>query len=323
MKIFGWGGPGAGKSYFGAHMPSPILTGICGGDHGIEGYLSPENRELVFDLDNPNDFEQFVDFGIASEDKLKSLVLDPMTLGWENWMDFFNEQFDGEIKSHQWKDVKAPWKKLHYLLMASKLHVYQTAWVQTTEWEQTESAPNVKGPLNIKKVEKPKIEIRVPHIFDIALYWKIKENNRGLPTPIHEAMITKVRRPKTMNPKEIYVGKTWSFDEREPEDPWQKIVEPFLEHWQAGAVDHVGGLRLVNGKPTTDRHASDDEKDVIETALDATMGELLVAITEFKGSMTEYKRFWDANISGPINDLDDTRQKVVREAHEKKKEDLT
>lgn len=310
LKVLAWGEAGGGKSFFAAHFPSPKLVLACG-DLGISSYLPPEDTFL--EVNNPNDLQEAIRFAVANQDKLASIVADPLTLAWEDWMDYWNEEFGGEIKGGQWKNVKAPWKMLMRIIMRSRQHACLTAWVDDVEYRQEEVAPNVRGKLEILKKMQPKVEKRVPHIFDLGILWSIDRDKLQQPTKWHRATVTKARRPLTVPPEELHVGKSWRFDETKPQNPWEAIVKPLLPHWSQGAVDWLG---------IDPREAEKDRQDLEQTAQDHTTGQLITLIREQK-DLEKYRNVvWPEEIEPVIHELDKRHLATVMEAHERKKKEL-
>ncbi len=266
----------------------------------------------MLDISNPNAMIQAVEFATANEDKLQSFVMDPITLGWEDWMDYFNEKFGGDIRGGQWKDVKGPWKLMMRMLMRSSLHVCMCAWVDDIVYEQKEIAPGIKGGLEIFAQEKPKVEKRIPHIFDLGIQWIIERDRLRRPTPIHLARVTKARRPRSIPPEELHLGKTWKFDELKPKNPWDVIVQPILDKWGNGAVDHLG---------MDPRAVQTDMKELELLAQQRSVGEIMTLINK-QTDMATYRDVWSRQIEEAVNQMDKEHREVVMAAHEAKKKEL-
>jgi len=312
MKILAWGEAKGGKSYFAAHLPYPKVV-ITAGDNGIEQYLDESLGVKAFDVTNPGDLVSAINFALANEGTFKSLVIDPLTLAWEDWMDAFNDKFGGDIKGGQWKEVKAPWKLLVRKLMRSSLHICFTAWVDDIVYEQKEVAPGVKGGLQIFSQEKPKVEKRIPHTLDMALNFSIGRDSMRRETCKRIARLTMGRRPMSVPPADFHTGKEWVFDEREAQDPWKVIVEPILEKWQEGAVDHLG---------VDPEAAAADLRDLEITAQEQNVGQILTLINK-QTDLAKYKLVWSRQIEDSVKQLDKEHTALVIKAHEEKKAELT
>lgn len=312
MKILTWGEAGGGKSPFLASFPSPKVV-IDSGEGGVTQYLKPDSGDVAFWVTHPDDFHKIVEYAMDNLDVLKSFVVDPATLLWEDWMDSFNEEFGGDIVGGQWKDVKAPWKMLHRLLNRSPLHVGYSAWVNDIRYDQPETAPGVKGKLKIQAQETPKIEKRLPHNIDLALQFRVRRDSKMLPTSLHDIIVTKARRPHSLDPEDLYIGKKWTFDERKPIDFWDVIVKPLLLNWSDGAVDYLG---------IDPREVKKEESEVREAAMDHAAGRMIRLISEQTDGNHYKHEVWPSKIAPLFQQLDEPHQKVVLDAHEMAKQRL-
>ncbi|NIV37557.1 MAG: hypothetical protein GWN58_51510, partial [Anaerolineae bacterium] len=68
--------------------------------------------------------------------------------------------------------------------------------------------------LNIHSQEVAAIEKSVPYTVDIVLQMRVVADKMNRPTPTHEIVVAKARRPSTVDPKDLFVGKkvTWRSD---------------------------------------------------------------------------------------------------------------
>ena len=311
INALGWGEAGGGKSIFAASFPSPKCV-VIPGEPGILPYLDDE-VDTVIDAQTPDVLTKAIEFAIENPNHFASLIVDPITLGWEDWMDYYSEQFGGDIRGGQWNEVKTPWKVLTRRVMHSSLNVCFTAWVSDIIYSQEETMPGVKGKLEIKQQEIPKVEKRIPHIFDLAIQFSIERDKLNRPTQYHIARVTKARRPKGVAPEDLHVGKTWRFDEVNPTDPWKAIVAPILEQWQGdGAVECIG---------MDPRKANADMQDLEETYQDATVGEVTrkmqQAAVEGK-SLEEYREIFES-VRAAVSELTEERQAQVMKVHDEVK----
>jgi hypothetical protein len=313
MKVLAWGGPGGGKSFLAASFPDPKVVFIHG-DNGIESYLDPEQTR-VFDLQNPDQMMSGLDFVLANEHKLASVVYDPISLAWEDWLDAFNSKFDGEIRAHQWKEVKGPWKVMWRKLMRSPLHLCVTAWVNDIIYERTGGGPGEEGRLNIRAQETPKVEKRIPHVFDLAVQCSVELDQKNQPTHFHTVRVTKARRPRTVKPEDLHIGKTWRFNEMKPVSPWEAVFEPILKSWADGAVEYLG---------IDPRNVTMDMQDMDRIYGDQLAGQILRKI-EKQTDLAEYREIWRRELETSVNELKTVNVEsfnLVVAAHNKKKEEL-
>lgn len=274
MKIYCWGEAGAGKSAFLAQFPSPKVV-LDQGDGGIQQFLS-DPRDKVLSITNYDDTIEAFKYVFGNAKNLASVVIDPMTILWEDWMQHFNEEFKGDIRGGQWNAVKSPFKMYTRKFKQAPFHWGFSAWVNDIEYAEREGGPGEKSKLSISAQEVPKLEKRLPHAVDLGLQFSIVRDSLNKPTSMHEVTCTKGRRPITMNPEDLYVGKTWKFDERKGwTNLWDKIVEPVRQQWAAsnGAVETFGIDPEI---------AAAEEKETDTIADDAVTGNLLRSIDEAK-----------------------------------------
>ncbi|TFH66987.1 MAG: hypothetical protein E4G90_00690 [Gemmatimonadales bacterium] len=274
MKIMCWGEAGAGKSAFLAQFPSPKVV-IDQGDGGIQQFLS-DPRDKVLTITNYEDTIEAFKFVFANQRQLSSVVIDPMTILWEDWIQHFNEEFKGDIRGGQWNAVKSPFKLYMRKFKQAPFHWGFSAWVNDIVYSQQEGGPGEKAKLSINPQEIPKVEKRLPHAVDLGLQFSIIRDALNRPTNIHEVMCTKGRRPISMKTEDLFVGKSWRFDEKTGwVNLWDKIVEPIREQWatSAGAVESFG---------LDPEEAAAEEKETDQMADDAVSGNLVRLIDESK-----------------------------------------
>ncbi len=312
MKVLAFGEPKSGKSFLLAHMPHPIYA-IDAGEGGIQEYLDHSLGDECFESTNPESFLKLVEFAIKHEDHFNSLAVDPATTTWDEWMDFWSNKFGGQITGPQWNQVKGPWKIINRQIMRSKLNVGYSAWLKDILFERKEVAPGIEGKLNIRPVELPSVERKTPYHMDIMLQTSIVRDEKNRPTPRHRITLTGGRRPKTVNPEEFFVGKTWDFNAKKPVNPWKVIVQPIAEQWDNGAVDYLGlDEKAING----------EDKDLEKLTAELTVGQL-VSLIEKQTDMQEYKdRVWPNEIQPIIDELGEEYKGIVINAHEAAKRRL-
>lgn len=316
MRILVFGAAKSGKSYFLASMPKPILAASGGDEQGISQYLDPQQGDICFEITTPDQLLAFIQFGTKNMDQFKSIVFDPITPIWNDYMDHYSEKFGGEIKGGQWKTVKAPWALFMRQLKRSKSHVGMSAWVNDFYMEKEETMPGVEKTI-VGTQEVPKVEKRIPHHVDIILQTSIQLDKKRKATSIHEIAIAGGRRPRTVSPKDFYTGRKWTFDDRQDTSPWDVIVEPIRAKWQdaTGAVDFIG---LADAQEATEETIETDQ-----IAEDYQVGAMLRVI-EGQTSLHEYSsKAWPEQIAPYINGLKDAKARArVEQAHETKKNQL-
>lgn len=313
MKICVFGESKSGKSFFLAHMPHPIFA-VDAGEGGIQEYLNSEAGDQCFESTNPESFLKLSDYAIKHEDHFSSFVVDPMTATWDEWMDYWSEKFGGQITGPQWNQVKGPWKVIMRQLMRSKLNVGYAAWLKDIIFEKKEVMPGVEGKLNIKPVELPSIERKIPYHIDIMLQTSIVRDDKNRPTSRHRITLAGGRRPKTVDPEDFYVGQTWDFNSKKPVDPWEVIVKPISDKWDNGAVDYLGlDEKAVNG----------EDKVLEDTTSKYIVGQLITLMASQSDLQVYRDRTWPNEIQPIIDELDGEHKAIVLKAHEEVKERLS
>lgn len=317
LRILLWGKYKTGKSFFLADFPKPILAATGGDEAGLAQYLDPKAGDMCFSIDTPDNLKAFLEFGSKNVHRFKSMLFDPIGGGiWEDYMDSWNEQLGGDIKGSQWRQVKGPWKLFMRQMKRAKLHVGMSAHMNDTLYEEVENAPGEKK-LSIKAIEAPKIERKTPYHVDLIFQTLVKLDKKNKPTPFHQVIFMGGRRPRTIPPNELYVGKTWEFDSRVEQHPWKTVIEPILDKWQeGGSEDYIGALDGAE--------IASDMRETAQIAEDAVVGSMLRVI-ESQTNLHEYaSKAWPDQIAPFINGLTDERVKsIVMAAHEAKKKELT
>lgn len=306
MKILIFGESKSGKSYFLSHMPHPIFA-IDAGEGGIQSYLDADKGDQCFEATSPEAHLNLCDYALNNEDKFASLVIDPVTTSWEDWMDYWSEKLGGQITGPQWRQVKGPWKALAKRLNRSKLNVGQSAWLKDILYEKPEKAPGVEGSLTIRPIEVPQVERKTIYHVDIILQTAIVRDIKNRPTTKHRVTLAGGRRPKAVDPEDFHVGKTWTFDARKPIDPWKVIIDPILEKWDNGAVDHLG---------IDERDAENEMKSIDEASQDYTVGQILMLMEQQTSLQTYKDRTWPNEISPIVNELDKAHQDRIMKEHD-------
>jgi hypothetical protein len=197
--------------------------------------------------------------------------------------------------------------------MRCKLNVGQAAWMKEVVYERPEIAPGIEGKLTIRPVEVPQVERKIPYHVDILLQTSIVLDSKNRPTNKHRITLTGGRRPRSISPEDFHVGKRWTFDSKNPVDPWETIIQPLIEKWDDGAVDFLGmDEKAING----------EEKDIDKVTQDYTMG-CMISLIQAQTDFQVYRdRVWTNEIAPIIDELDEEHKKTVLEAHDKKKKEL-
>ena len=311
IKVMVFGPPGGGKSTFLASMPSPKVV-VSTGEGGIEPYLEP--NDVPFDpKDDPNVLERAVKHALDNENYFQSLIIDPMTAAWEDWMDFWSAKLGGEIQGGDWRKVKGPWKAMLSRLMQSRMHIGFSAWLRDIVYEQAESAPGVKGKLEIKANDAPAVEKSVPYTVDFVLRCDQEKDRKNTPKPIHTITVYKARRPRSVPPSELYVGKVWRFDAKNPVPPWGQVIVPFIQNWSEGAVDYLG---------MDPREAMFERKDMEENAADLAVGRILRLIDAQTDLGVFANQIWPSQIAPFLDGLTEDRLVRIQNAKDAKKQEL-
>jgi hypothetical protein len=333
MKILVFGPTGSGKSPFLASFPRPLMGVDCG-EGGLQPYLkAPEiidgkpkpNLERVFageedlcvTVQGPEQMDRAVDFALKHEGRLASLVIDGYNLQWEDHMDHYNDRFGGDIQGGQWRVVKGPWKSRQKRLMRSPLNIGFSAWLRDIAYEQVQSRPGAKPSLNIHSQEVAAIEKSVPYTVDIVYSMRVLLDKKNVPTPNHEIVVVKARRPRTIAPADLHVGTKTKWRSDKQEDLWGLAVAPYVDAWKSAPladqdVDFIG---------MDAEEAVREGREVREAADDGEAGHLsgvIIAAYE-RGElkdMTAFSTLWQTAIAPTINNLTKSAQKVVIETKE-------
>lgn len=335
MKILCFGPTGSGKSPLLASFPRPLAVIDCG-EGGIQPYLRPPKtvdgkqvvdldrvwageEDVCFTVKGPEDMDRAVDWVLKHEDKFKSLVIDGYNLNWEDHMDYWNERFGGDIQGGQWRMVKGPWKARQKRLMRSNLNVGFSCWLRDIAYEQVQSRPGAAARLNIHAQEVAAIEKSVPYTVDIVLQMRVCLDKMNRPTPNHEIVVVKARRPVTISPKELYVGKVTKWRSDKQEDLFGLAVAPYVDQWKDSvAVDYLG---------MDAETAISEDRECTAAAEDAEAGRLVREMNsayqkgEFK-DMTKFGEWWQRVIAPTINSLGKEAQLSVVQAKDAIKRDM-
>lgn len=317
FKVLVTGRPGTGKSYFAAALPGGPGERVfleCG-EGGIEQYLDP--NDIVFTIESPDDYLRAIQFAVenstARGGPIVSIGIDPANLQWESHMDYWQEKLGRDIQGGDWKKVKAGWKLTLRTIQRSSLNVVMTCHLKDLVYQETSAAPGMRGKLEMKEAMLPQIEKNVPYIVDLGLLMEVETDTKFRPTPIHTVTAFKVRRPKSVNPLDFHVGKSWKFDSRKPKDPWAMIVDPIEQAWKIGASDW-------DDLPSSPEEA-EAELSLQETASSAEVGRL-IKIIEKQKDLKSFAMAWEREISPCFQGMTAEDQGIVNKAKDAKKAEL-
>jgi len=308
IKVMVFGPPDSGKSFFLAHMPSPKVVIDANEEGGIQTYLRPE--DTYFNMSNPEAIAAAINFVFENEGKLASFCIDGMSGMWEETMDFWAKKLGGEIQGGDWRKVKGPWKLMLKRLMRSKLNIGFSAWLKDVGYEQIDQGGIKK--LEIKSVDVPQAEKTIAYTVDFILKSDTVLDRKKVPTQYRTLTVYKARRPRSVSATELFSGKQWKFDQKQPVNPWEVVIEPFIQQWQDGAVDYLG---------------SDPQEEIFEgraledASQDITLARILQLISAQK-NFDEFQRTWATQIDPDLRNMTPSRVKLVDEAKERKKSEL-
>lgn len=303
----------SGKSTMLASFPPPLVA-IDAGDQGIGMYLPKDDpRYLCIETTDPNRVNQICDWAIENEQHINSLIIDPATILWTDHMDWFQE-FLGvdEIKGGQWKDVKGPWNRRFMRLRRAAFYKGYAFRIKDIEYTTSAAAPGETGKLVIKSADQPHWEKNMGYIVDQIYETRNRKDGEGRPTPIFDVTFWGGRRPLSVPPEDLPIGKTWKFDSRKPRSVWDEVIAPTLEAYRVDATEHYGI------DPEAAEKALREMKQDVE---DGTIGRLIREVEGFTGTAKEYQKFFPG-IARQTKDLTPAGKARVKTAHEKMKEKL-
>ena len=96
-------------------------------------------------------------------------------------------------------------------------------------------------------------------------------------------------------------------------NPWDIVMQPVLDKWSMGAVDHLG---IANPE-----HFEAIRAEVESTGSTFTLGEIIKLLDNCPAkTLAEYDEWWQTNVAAAINTLDKAAFKSYQRAHKAKKE---
>jgi hypothetical protein len=315
LKLVAFGKWKSGKSFFLSHFPPPLVAIDCG-DGGISGYFPKDDPNYVcFQVTDPVRYNQAIDWALEHQDEINSVVVDPLTELWTDHLDWHQENLGvSEIKGGHWKDVKMPWRLNLARLKRGRFHLGYSTWVREVDYKEDKDdvGPGERGRLVISAQEVPQMERTVGYNIDMIFETKAVLDSLNKPTGQYEVVFWGGRIPTAVPPEMLYIGKTWRFDARKPENTWEKVIAPAMEHWADGAVD-VLGLDPVEARES--RHGLD------VLAQDEAVGRL-IRLIEAQTELKAYTEFFAQQVQPEFLMLSEDRKAKIKEAHLKKKGEL-
>jgi hypothetical protein len=322
MKVLCFGESGAGKSPLLASFPRPLVAIDCG-TGGIQPYLKPPidgkpnidrikagEEDVCIVVKSPDDLTRGAQFALDNQDWLKSVVIDEYNLGWETHMEFWAQKLripDGkQIEAGQWRSVKREWKARQFRLMQSKLHFGMSCWMRDILFDKKENPnPMAKAQLEIKNQEVAAIEKSIPYTTDLIVQLSIVRDNLNRPTPVHEVRVAKGRRPRSVKPEDLHVGKTWTFRSDREEDLWAVTVGRFEHAWKIQSSADVAEVMGME-----DEIAQAETREMYEAWAETEAGALIKGMMQAEASgvitnMAEFKAYWNKSVNPIINKIKD------------------
>jgi len=320
LKILVSGPPKTGKSYFLAHFPRPLVAFDCG-EAGIQPYLRDD--DIWFEITNPAAAKEAIQFVVKHEEEIASLVIDPVTTLWSDWLDHWTGVLEAEGKLNEgdqihaghWRRIKGPWKRsIFFPLQRAPFHVGLAAWPKDVEFSEQEVAPGVRTQLKVRHIEEAQVEKTLRFLYDIWFQTGVELDNLNRPTSKHWIRLAGGRRPLGVPPSEFYTGKVWRFDARKPEDPWKKIIEPWLESWQKSpaAVEHLG--------PRDPQEMEQTLRQMLKEEEESYVGQL-VATIEKAETLAALRDLW-TTITDEWDNLSEEHKAVLTKAKDRRKKEL-
>ncbi len=136
LKMFVWGGPGAGKTFFSLQFPG---VAIVDADNGTDPYKETFKFE-VRKTTNVDEVRRLVEWLATNDHDYTTLVIDPFTVLWESWQhkwsDIFlerNTKSKGykhefyEMQVRDWQAIKSDLKSFIRQLLALDMNIVVTA----------------------------------------------------------------------------------------------------------------------------------------------------------------------------------------------------
>ncbi len=151
---------------------------------------------------------------------------------------------------------------------------------------------------------------------DIVLQMRVVADKMNRPTPTHEIVVAKARRPSTVDPKDLFVGKkvTWRSDKKE--DLWGLAIAPYVDAWKdaetTDMIDYIGMDAEDAVREMREMNAASD---------DAEAGRMVrIMVTAFeKGELKDMQAFahlWNSTVQPTLASLSKEAQHVVIETKE-------
>jgi len=319
-----------GKSYFAASAPHPICGFDCGDENGLQPYLDESQGDVCIFIESVQNLRDGLEFLFKNESFFKSSVFDPTNLLYSQYQDEKASEFgvhDRDCATHEddpcdcdpkihgrWKAVKGEWITMRRRLRRSRFNIIYTCHLKDTLYETTDEGKpgETKKKTTIRSVQLPQIEKNIPYDVDFILQTDVERDRYHKPLPKHTITYIGGRRPKAIPASELHAGKKWTFDAKQEQNPWGKVIAPLDEQWSAGAVDHLG-LDPVEAA----RVAS-------ELMLDYQNSEVgrLVALIGRAADMGGLAEVWRREVEPSMRNLGDEQKTLITKAKDDKKAEL-
>lgn len=316
-KVLLTGETGSGKSYNAASFPGPRAVFEADPSCGMAQYLDPKT-DVYFTPNDPTDplsfiraFRQFCDDVKKNETAIGSVVIE----GGSFVSSWFNdgsakEMNKAELQTTDWKVVKPDFLN-QWIKLLGPYNLVVTTPIQDTVWDESEAAPGEKGKLSIRKVLLPKIEKHLPALMDFMFLLELQRSKKEVPTGKFEATALKCRRPKTVEPSLMFIGKEWMFDGRKENSFYDTVLLPIREAWLTQAID------TLNLDPVE----ADQLTTIAMAGLDAATTDLIRKIEGCKKA-DDLVKLWSSEIGPLVNTMTEYHWSKVVEAKDKAKKAL-
>jgi hypothetical protein len=306
LLIFGDGK--TGKGFFAGSAPKPIAALACI-EPGIVPYLDKSKGDEVLEIYSRNDYYEAVGYFLKKQDKYASVIIDNVDLLFAQIMADTEVELGRDIKGRDWGPIKGLWNSVLFQVGRSKQNCIFTAGRRDIQFTTEEgSMPGSEGRMVIAAQDVPHAEKNVIRFVDLVFKTDIVKNKLNQPTPIHTVTYTGGRRPTSIPPEDLHTGKVWKFDNRKPENVWDKIIAPLDAAWSEGAVEHLG----IN--PNEAAEAEVEMKTAFEQQ---ELGRLTAAFAACK-TREELVTCWTANEAAKDALSEPTRKLVIAAKDAKK-----
>lgn len=316
-KVLLTGETGSGKSYNAASFPGPRAVFEADPSCGMAQYIDPKN-DIYFTPNDPTDplsflhaFRGYCDDVKKYEAHIGTAILE----GGSFISSWFNdgsakEMHKADLETKDWKVVKPDFLN-QWIKLLGPYNLVVTTPLQDTVWDEIEGPPGEKPKLSIRKVTLPKIEKHIPALMDFGFLLDLQRDKKEVPTGKFTATAIKTRRPKSVPPEEMFIGKKWSFDGRRENSFYDTVLLPIREAWLTQAADTLNLDPVEADKLTT----------IAMAGLDAATTDLIRKIEECKKA-DDLVKLWSSEIGPMVNTMTAYHWDKIVEAKDKAKKAL-